>query len=295
MPHVVKGERYYLKQKVNFLEAIASTAGFGCCEQKNIYAIIDEKGDIAYTALEQSNCLCRCCCAPYHKFQLNVYEGKVEDVKSADQVMTMFHPFKCPACCPICFDFCRGEMIVYDGPVNAYDNDETGEVISHAKQPVCGGGLTPTIQVWEGEANDEKDPDYSIKGPCCCIGGICGELICVPTFNILTGHGKDEKEQKEPLAEIKKDKPAGFGDAAKQLFTDADNFTINMPPGASGKTKSAILASGLLIDYLFFEEDGNIFCDPVAQQLKCNCTNFYCCGAICPCYLVLDFSNKEGN
>ncbi|GAB5358665.1 hypothetical protein AAMO2058_000477700 [Amorphochlora amoebiformis] len=204
----------------------------------------------------------------------------------------MYHPFKCPACCPICIDYCRGEIIVYDGAVNAYEEDEEGEVLSTIKQPTCGGYLRPTLQAFDGAYSDDKEPAYTIKGPFCCIGGLCGECCCPPTFNILQAKGEDEKV----LAEIKKDKPEGVGGAMKEAFSDADNFTINMPPGATSNVKSAIIASSLLIDYLFFESDGNIYCDLFAQngpELKCVCCNLYCCGAIVPCYCALKANKSD--
>mmetsp|Transcript_1706 Transcript_1706/g.3285 ORF Transcript_1706/g.3285 Transcript_1706/m.3285 type:complete len:293 (+) Transcript_1706:55-933(+) len=289
MPHEVAGEIYYIKQKVDYLEAITASLGFQCCEQSNFYSIIDSKGEVAYTAEEKSGCLCRCCCAPNHKFQLDIHEGK--EVKS-EPVMTMYHPFKFPPCCPICCDIQRGEIIVYDGKVNAYDDDEKGEVISHVKQPVGGGGFHPSFQVWEGEANDDKDPTYTVEGPCCCIGGICGECFFPPTFNVKAGKGGEEEEV---LSEIKKDKPEGLGGAAKTMLTDADNFTIHMPNGASTQTRAAILATSLLVDYAFFEEDGNCYLAHGTEEtrLVCRCCNLYCYGCICPCNLNIPLSGQQ--
>mmetsp|Transcript_22329 Transcript_22329/g.31249 ORF Transcript_22329/g.31249 Transcript_22329/m.31249 type:complete len:290 (+) Transcript_22329:136-1005(+) len=287
MPHQVTGSTYYLKQKVNYLEAITSSLGFGCCEQRNFYSVIDEEGEVAYTAEEKSGCCCRCCCAPNHKFQLNIYDGT--DVKSKP-VMTMFHPFRCSGWCPICLDCQRGELIVYDGEVNAWEEDEEGPILSHAKQPICGGYLTPTFHIQDGKYDDEKEPSYTIKsGTPCCIGGLVGECCCPPTFSMLKGKGDQDDEKKD--GEIIKDKPDGIGGAMKEAFTDADSFTINMPPEATPETKAAILASSLLIDYLFFEDDGNIFCEN--GDIVCVCCNCYCCGAICPCTIRLSLKNKE--
>jgi len=97
---------------------------------------------------------------------------------------------------------------VYDGAVNAWENDEEGTILSHAKQPVCGGGFRPQFDIWDGKADDEKEPAYVIRGPCCCIGGICGDFCCLPTFGIFEKKELEADEPK-PLSEIKKDKPDG--------------------------------------------------------------------------------------
>jgi len=39
----------------------------------------------------------------------------------------------------------------------------------------------------------------------------------------------------------------------KELFTDADNFGVSFPSGASAKEKALILGATFLIDFLYFE------------------------------------------
>ncbi len=299
----VTSDRYFLKQKINWLEALTSTAGYGCCTQANGYGIFDAAGELAYTAVEESNCWCRCCCAPYHRFQLNVFEGKGE---SKQQVMTFFHPWVCGGCC-ICMDTCRGTMYAFEGRVDGAQRDKCfadvpeggwnslGNPIATARQPICGGYLTPTFEVQEGKFNEEAEPAYSVKGPTCCIGGIIGECCCPATFNVFSGRPKDDDAK--VLAEIKKDKPEGVGGMLKQTFTDADNFTINMPADSKKGAKTAILASSIMIDYLFYEDGGNCYLDhgtneePPAIVLRC--TNFYVCGALVPCNLRIPLGSKD--
>ncbi len=40
---------------------------------------------------------------------------------------------------------------------------------------------------------------------------------------------------------------------AKEAFTDADNFAIEMPPGKDVETKSILLGAVFLIDFVHFE------------------------------------------
>mmetsp|Transcript_18067 Transcript_18067/g.32361 ORF Transcript_18067/g.32361 Transcript_18067/m.32361 type:complete len:292 (+) Transcript_18067:84-959(+) len=284
--HEVKGDTYILKQKLNLLEAVAATAGFACCQQQNVYEAFNEEGKAEYTIKEKSNCLCRCCCNPHHKFQLDVHEGN-EDGKI---LMTMFHPFRW--CCCICHESCRGKMIVYDGEVNAWENDEEGPVIATSQQPMGGGGFTPTFNIYDGAYEEKKDAAYKITGPFCCIAGLVGDLCFPPTFKIL--HPKDDKGE-NVLAEIKKNKPEDAKGVLKQIFSDADEFTINMPKGSSGKTKAAVLAQALLIDYSFFENNGNVYCDLFKKELVCVCTYCYCWGCLMPCKCILSFDNNDNN
>mmetsp|Transcript_28009 Transcript_28009/g.52328 ORF Transcript_28009/g.52328 Transcript_28009/m.52328 type:complete len:154 (-) Transcript_28009:146-607(-) len=148
-----------------------------------------------------------------------------------------------------------------------------------------------TTTTKKGKANDDEDPLYTVKGPCCCIGGICGECFFPPTFNVHAAKGDDENV----LSEIKKDKPEGIGGAAKTLLTDADNFTIHMPSGANGKTKAAILATSLLVDYAFFEENGNCYLDHSEDGMRivCRCCNLYCYGCIIPCNCNIPLNQKK--
>ena len=59
---------------------------------------------------------------------------------------------------------------------------------------------------------------------------------------------KGAKEQPvEPL--MKKGK-----NCLKNLYSDADNFSIPFPPGTSWEHKALLLGSTLFIDYMMFEE-----------------------------------------
>jgi len=301
MPHTVQNSTYKLKQDINWVQAAASAAGFNCCRQLNAYTLYEEDGKtVAYSVREQSNMFCRCCCAPVHAFQLNVFAGAKDpkDEKVDDAVMTMYHPFKIPPCCPICCNMCRGEMIVYDGYVDVLSKSTEeikniqNPILSTAKQPTCGGVFQPAINIFDGAAPEEGNDKatYTVKGPFCCIGGLCGNICFPPTFHVFEGKGEGDAKE---LTTIEKDFPEGAGGFVQQVCTTADNFTINMPEESTPASKAAMLGSSLLIDYLFFEEGANIYCDVVEQELVCVCCNFYCCGALCPCTLRLSFANKD--
>jgi hypothetical protein len=91
----------------------------------------------------------------------------------------------------------------------------------------------PQILIKDGAGN----VTYTVVGACC---GGC--------FSVAMPILKDGVE----VGSICK-KWSGLG---KELFTDADNFTIEFPPFASGTERAALLGALFLIDYLYFENSG---------------------------------------
>ena len=50
-------------------------------------------------------------------------------------------------------------------------------------------------------------------------------------------------------------------------MTDADNFTMSYPKDIDPRLKAAMAAALLLIDYQFFEDEGDCYCNP----FRCVC------------------------
>ena len=229
--------------------------GNGCCERQNVYHLYSaEDGKEVYRVEEESGCCCRVFCNPQHKFNLNVI-----DVETKQQVMTFHHPFKCWPCCCTCSNMCRDEMTVFDGRVGL-DNAEalaSAQPIGHVKQPMCGGGLAPTLEIWdqatnvEGVVTGKGDPAFTVRGPTCCIGGLIGECLCDTDFNVYPGTNR-EGELSAKIAKLGANREGAKG-IAKELFTDSDNFQIDFPAGATPSVKTGLLATTVLIDYMFFE------------------------------------------
>ena len=112
----------------------------------------------------------------------------------------------------------------------------------------------------------------TITGPCCCVGGMCFD-------NTSRVTGPDGTE----IGTVVKERPEGFEDVVKEGMTDADNFTLSMPKAADTKTKAALMASLLLLDYMFFESEGDFACDPFNCSCTYKCCDLYCCGCLTPC------------
>lgn len=88
-------------------------------------------------------------------------------------------------------------------------------------------------------------------------------------------------------AKLCKTKPKSMADAARELLTDADAFTLEVfDPKITPEQKVHLLGALLLSDYMFFERDTDAFeCNPFARTCAINFFNCFCCGCICPCKL----------
>ena len=62
----------------------------------------------------------------------------------------------------------------------------------------------------------------------------------------------DQNLTGKPVGMIKK-KPKGL----QELFTDADTYEITFPQDATPEDKFMLIGAVLLIDYRFFEDNGN--------------------------------------
>jgi len=219
----------------------------------------------------------RCCCRPNHALKLHVYESFSNDDGAASnnnnnptELMYMDRPCKCGQCCSVA-PICQQEMMVYRGDLKADGGEpNSSNQIGYIQQPIGGGLLSPTLEVMEREG---AQPFATIKAEAiCCIGGMC----CDHTFTVTDSSGNY-------MGKIVKERPAGLAQVAKELGTDADNFTLYVPKDMDPTKKANMLAALHLIDYWLFEDEGDFNCDAVNQKCECKICDMYCFGCVCPC------------
>jgi Scramblase len=146
---------------------------------------------------------------------------------------------------------------------------DPNHLIGFIQQPILGGMLSPTLNVMEREGGD---PFATITAEAtCCIGGMC----CDHTFKVEDSNGNY-------MGKIVKERPEGMAQIAKELGTDADNFTLYLNKDLDVQKKANLLAALHLIDYWLFESEGDFKCDLVNGQCSFKLCDMYCCGAICP-------------
>jgi hypothetical protein len=282
-------ERLIIKQEVEAMEAAIQAAAnavnldalgaFG--ETANKYDVFTDDGGKKFRVIETSD-YCgftgRVCCRPNHALKLHVY---LPEIDTEHGVMHMNRPCKCGQCCAVA-DICRQEMHVYEGEGHAESDEDPNALIGYIQQPVGGGGLSPQLNVMNREGGE---PIATIQAEAvCCIAGMC----CDHTFTI-----KDPNTGRK-LGKIVKERPEGLAQVAKELATDADNFTMYVPKDMDPKKKGTMLAALHLIDYMFFEDEGDANCDVVNQKFKFKCCDMYCFGCVCPCHCNCDCGGGGG-
>eukprot|EP00755_Sulcionema_specki_P011057 Sspe_Gene.48141::Locus_24837_Transcript_1_1_Confidence_1.000_Length_670::g.48141::m.48141 len=97
---------------------------------------------------------------PHHELHLKLSSfsgGGRNNAVAGQQLMTMYRPFKCAGVCPALCGFCKQEMTLYRGAVNAKeDGDYDGLVVGRAQEPTCGGFFTPKVFI--GDRDPEDNP-----------------------------------------------------------------------------------------------------------------------------------------
>eukprot|EP00984_Skeletonema_dohrnii_P019562 scaffold9379_cov114-Skeletonema_dohrnii-CCMP3373.AAC.1 len=262
-------EKLIVKQKFEAVEAMAHAAANALNldalgnlgEVANKYDVYTDNGGDKFRVVEQSD-YCgltgRCCCNPNHKLKLHVY---APEVSPKDEVMVFDRPCKCGQCCACC-GCCQQEMIVNNGT----GRDQVGYI----KQPFLGGGFSPKLQVME---RDGDDPYCTIESDAtCCIAGMC----CDHTFRIKDHEGNE-------IGKIVKQKPSSFQEVATELASDSDVFAIEFNKDLDVNKKATLFGALYLIDYMFFENEGEANVDVVNQKVSYKLCDLYCCGCTCPC------------
>eukprot|EP00980_Cylindrotheca_fusiformis_P024952 scaffold12769_cov141-Cylindrotheca_fusiformis.AAC.12 len=265
-------EKLVIKQKFEPLEALANAAANaldmdmlgGLGETANKYDVFTDDGGDKFRVIETSEycgCTGRACCRPNHELKLHVFApGK----SSSEEVMFFERPCKCGQCCA-CHNICMQEMHVFDGP------EAMGNRIGYITQPFLGGGLSPTVHIMEREEDEEPVATVTANAVC-CIGGLC----CDHTFEVTDAQGN-------VIGKIIKTKPSDIGQFAQELVSDADVFALEVNKDLDVKRKANIFAALHLIDYMFFENEGEVKLDAANQECSFKCCDLYCFGCVCPC------------
>ena len=301
---------FTIKQRVRWGEALTQ----GCIEQSNVYDIYDTaNGNHIFVAVERSEDCARCCCAPGHSLFVEIkttagmqgVHGIPRDQLAAMATsMTMEREGcfskPCLGCC-ICSDSCKNDMYLHAGALSpeveagkagaAYD-----KCIGLSTQPKCGGYFTPTINIMDRAAGPGEFSALSkVEGP--CFFGGCSELCFDSTWNVsrMTPETWEQKINQGDMAIITKKKPDGMSSALREAFTDSDTFTMEFKPEAqlTPQQKATMIASLLLVDYMFFEQDnGMLSCE--GGKLKITLCETYCCGSLCPWNITISSQGGDG-
>lgn len=191
---------------------------FTSFETKNKYSIKNSLGQKIYTAKEDTDCLTRNCLGTLRPFDIKIKDN------AGNEVIHLNRPLRCESCwCPCCLQ--KLEVSSPPGTVVGYVTQEWSI-------------LTPTFRV----ENAAGETVLRIEGPICTFS-ICGDV----EFKVLSVDGSVE------VGKITKQ----WSGLAREAFTDADHFGITFPMDLDVGMKAVLLGACLLIDFMFFEKQGN--------------------------------------
>jgi len=196
-----------------------------------------------------------------------------------------------------CFDCCLDGVTVVAGGTSEETSVDIGKVdsaqqgiIGSSKVPCLGGHCHPTLHLREG-TNDA--PWAKLEGPM-CFGG-CSELCCDFSFPVSRF---DSDSHAGDIAELTKRAPRGIAAAAKEMFSDADVFTVSFKDkNLTPEQKALILGNQLLVDYMFFERGEQDKCGSLddGSGFFINCCNCYFYGIVCPCKINIKTGSGSGD
>lgn len=165
------------------------------------------------------------------KMKLKWKKTSHEDENYDKPQISFNKPFKCQ-----CYCFCRPEMT----GINHETDKEIGKVIDDWR---C---CDPSFQIY----NENNEKKYKVVGTCCQIGLMCKACPCYETKFFIYNKDDEEVPEKAVGSIVKKER-----DCIKSMVTDADQFDIFFPQGATVYDKLMIMGTALMIDYTYFEDE----------------------------------------
>ncbi|KAL7731920.1 hypothetical protein ACLKA6_016972 [Drosophila palustris] len=183
-------------------------------ETQNRFKVKNSLGQNVYFANEESDCCSRQLCGPARPFEMKIMDS------FQNEVLHISRPFRCGL---FCFPNCMSMIEVSAPP---------GQVIGTVEQ-VC-TFLKPTFRV----KNSFGDVVFDIVGPA-CVWKCCSDI----TMKVLNSANNEQ------IGKITK-QWSGLG---RELFTDADYFSVTFPLNLDVRMKALIFAAVFLIDIVYYD------------------------------------------
>ncbi|XP_017000926.1 phospholipid scramblase 1 [Drosophila takahashii] len=184
-------------------------------ETKNRFKVKNSLGQNVYFAYEESDCCTRNMLGRSRPFEMKILDN------FQNEVLHLYRPFKCDILC--CFPSCMNAVEVSAPP---------GQVIGSVEQ-VC-TFLRPKFNI----KNTFGDVVLQIEGPLCPC-----KCFSDTNFKVLSANN-------EEIGKISK-QWSGLG---RELFTDADYFSVTFPLNLDVRMKALVFAALFLIDAVYYEQ-----------------------------------------
>lgn len=191
-------------------------------ESPNKYSIKDQNGNKIFAAVEDSDTMCtRQLCGKHRAFTIRLRNMTKQDV------LLFERGFDCSCCFALC---CPDSLKVMTS---------TGQLLGTVTEEFHIFSPTFTIR------NAVGNPIFKVDGPMCVFSACPGQNVLFKLCNASNG---------APVGTISKEW-SGWG---RELFTDADYFSMSFPVDLDPSLKAVCLGALFLIDYQFFERSGDL-------------------------------------
>jgi hypothetical protein len=211
-----------IRQQIEWLELIT------CCETKNrydVFAKINEQSIFLFRCKEQSGwCMRNCCTGECREFNLKL------TLPNQKKFAILERPFKCMCCC------CNRPLMT----CKFTDGTQFGRI----KEPFryC----SPLFETYD----EEDHSKYYLEIPYCQCG-FCCRSGCGKCYEFY-GNIYNDPSLSNPVGVIKKKEKC-----VQEMISDANAFVITFPVDATINDKLNLIATVLMIDYRYFEENAN--------------------------------------
>eukprot|EP00747_Dinoflagellata_sp_TGD_P164414 gnl/TRDRNA2_/TRDRNA2_184321_c0_seq1.p1 gnl/TRDRNA2_/TRDRNA2_184321_c0~~gnl/TRDRNA2_/TRDRNA2_184321_c0_seq1.p1 ORF type:complete len:226 (+),score=48.76 gnl/TRDRNA2_/TRDRNA2_184321_c0_seq1:80-757(+) len=187
-------------------------------EAKNSYVIDEGRMFIR----EESACLERICCSTNRSLTFIAHAGPD---KMAPEVLHMHKPFGIPCLC-----LCRPEFEV---------TLPSGTPVGKVEDPFACCTMNQHIY------NDQGELVFNVDGSICQCG-LCCKLCADVEFSVTDPHSGEE------IGHITKPKVT-----CMEMCKKINRFQVQFPEGCSEHDKALLVASAMLLDLAYFEENQN--------------------------------------
>ena len=213
-----------VKQQMEFLELVTS------CETKNrydVYAKINEQNVFLFRCKEQSGwCMRNCCAGDCREFNLKL------TLPNQQKFAILERPYKCTCCC------CNRPIMT----CKFIDGKQFGRISEPFN--VC----TPFFETYD----EDDHSKYYLEIPY-CQSGFCCRKSCCGKCNEVYGNIYNNRSLSNPVGVIKKKEKC-----VQETISDANTFVITFPVDATVNDKLNLIATVLMIDYRYFEDNETI-------------------------------------
>lgn len=212
----------YLRNAHSFhvKQAVELLEAFIGWETPNKYSIKDQSGNKIFAAVEDSDMCGRQLCGKYRSFTIRLRNTGNQDVLLFERDID----------CSCCFGLCCPDTLKV--------MTSTGQLLGTVKQSFAIFYPTFTIE------NAVGNPIFTIEGPLCPSSFCPGQSVLFKLCNVTNG---------APVGTISKEW-SGWG---RELFTDADYFSMSFPVDLDPSLKAVCLGALFLIEYRYFERSGD--------------------------------------